>query len=621
MPGRDNARKHARMRGLVLTGVAALGLAASAAPANAALTAVSPTTIAVGPDALALPQWYDDGAQKLTVCPVGDVNCGAITDYVPPTGEAFYNRAVAKIDGPNGEVLTMVISVEAAFDPTFTSTPVTFTRIRSKIQGGVGNSTYNVIEPFGAQVIQTNAAGTGVTTDQVGCVIAAAANPCDFSVALGGGMTNWLRWDPAVAPAAPAGYLGDGGATDHAITGSPTNDNFFQMSGPGIGTLSTNQFAVTGKLFDNTVSAFGASPLSFAAERVGASATKTATIRNDGAVAMNINTVTVAAGGDAGDFSVVSGANTCDGQAVAPNSSCTVGITFTPSATGGKTASLSVDSDAPGSPHSVQLSGIGTASLLAPSSAGIGYGTQFVGTTTAPRTVTLANNGSAPLNVGTVSLGGAAAGDYTLGLNTCGAAVAPNASCSVDVFFTPGAVGVRNGSLSIASDGGNATIALSGTGLAQPTTTTAGGTGAATAGATAATTAAAGVTGATAATGAAPGGDTAGSSARPALALKSFGLAPRIKQSKAQKSGLRLVMQLPDGTEVVKVNIYRKTKAGNKLLSSGFKAPSKAGLYRVAQDYAGLRRLLTKGSYEVQVTPGYSKSELGKTTKASFKVV
>ena len=31
--------------------------------------------------------------------------------------------------------------------------------------------------------------------------------------------------------------------------------------------------------------------------------------------------------------------------------------------------------------------------------------------------------------------------------------------------------------------------------------------------------------------------------------------------------------------------------------------------------------LVKKGNYEVQVTPGYSKSELGKTTKASFKVV
>jgi hypothetical protein len=117
-------------------------------------------------------------------------------------------------------------------------------------------------------------------------------------------------------------------------------------------------------------------------------------------------------------------------------------------------------------------------------------------------------------------------------------------------------------------------------------------------------------------------GDVAGSSARPALALKQLGLASRTKQSKAQKSGLRLSMRLADGTEVVKVNIYRKTAGGLRLLSSGYKAPSStAGLYRIVQNHAQLRRLLTKGSYEVQVTPGYSRAEMGTTRKATFTVI
>lgn len=131
--------------------------------------------------------------------------------------------------------------------------------------------------------------------------------------------------------------------------------------------------------------------------------------------------------------------------------------------------------------------------------------------------------------------------------------------------------------------------------------------------------------GATATAGTTTGAEAAvavAGSARPALVLKSLGVAPRIKQSKARKSGLRLVMRLPGGTEVVKINVYRRTSKGLQLLSSGLKAPSSAaGVYRVAQDHAALRRLLTKGSYEVQVTPGYSRSELGKTTKAGFKVV
>jgi hypothetical protein len=80
-------------------------------------------------------------------------------------------------------------------------------------------------------------------------------------------------------------------------------------------------------------------------------------------------------------------------------------------------------------------------------------------------------------------------------------------------------------------------------------------------------------------------------------------------------------MQLPAGTEIVKVNVYRKTASGLKLLSSGFKSPPAPGLYRVSQSHVALRRQLKRGTYEVQVTPGYSRGELGTTTKASFKVV
>jgi hypothetical protein len=201
-----------------------------------------------------------------------------------------------------------------------------------------------------------------------------------------------------------------------------------------------------------------------------------------------------------------------------------------------------------------------------------------------------------------------------LGLNWCGGAVAPGGSCRVDFFFTPAAAGVRNATLSITSDGGSADIALSGTGVAVPTTTT---TPAAPSATTTTVVTTTGTPGAVSTTPARP--NTA--SARPALALKSLAVAPRIKQRKARKTGLRLVMRLPNGTEVVKINVYRRTGKGLKLLSSGLKAPSAAGLYRVAQNHAALRRLLTKGSYQVQVTPGYSKSELGTTRKASFKVV
>ena len=117
------------------------------------------------------------------------------------------------------------------------------------------------------------------------------------------------------------------------------------------------------------------------------------------------------------------------------------------------------------------------------------------------------------------------------------------------------------------------------------------------------------------------GGSAADGTARPALALRALGTAPRVAESKAQRLGLRVVMRVPDGAEVVRIKIYRKTKKGLKLLSDGFRSPGSAGLYRVSQSHLQLRRLLKRGSYEIQVTPGYSKGELGKTSRYLFKVV
>ncbi|MEA2155792.1 MAG: large repetitive protein [Solirubrobacteraceae bacterium] len=114
----------------------------------------------------------------------------------------------------------------------------------------------------------------------------------------------------------------------------------------------------------------------------------------------------------------------------------------------------------------------------------------------------------------------------------------------------------------------------------------------------------------------------AASAAQPALALKQLGMAPRVKQRRAQKLGIRLVMRLSEGTEVVRIRIYRRTASGLKLVSDGYRAPSStAGLYRVTQSHLGLRRQLRRGSYEVQVTPGYSRSEPGRTSRVRFGVV
>ena len=79
---------------------------------------------------------------------------------------------------------------------------------------------------------------------------------------------------------------------------------------------------------------------------------QTVTLTNTGTTALSISSLAVT-GTNAGDFAENS---TC-GSSVAAGAECTIALTFTPPATGARTATLSVADNASGSPQSVSLSG------------------------------------------------------------------------------------------------------------------------------------------------------------------------------------------------------------------------------------------------------------------------
>ena len=82
-------------------------------------------------------------------------------------------------------------------------------------------------------------------------------------------------------------------------------------------------------------------------QHLGASAV---TVSNTGNGAAAISSITAS-----GDFAQT---NTC-GSSLAAGASCTVNVTFTPTASGARTGTLSIASNAPGSPATVALSGTG----------------------------------------------------------------------------------------------------------------------------------------------------------------------------------------------------------------------------------------------------------------------
>lgn len=87
------------------------------------------------------------------------------------------------------------------------------------------------------------------------------------------------------------------------------------------------------------------------------------------------------------------------------------------------------------------------------------FGNQTVGTVSLPQTVTLSNTGSAAYGIQSI----AADGDFTA-THDCGNSLAAGASCTLHVTFTPAAVGVRTGNLTITG--------VTGDPLAQPLTGT-----------------------------------------------------------------------------------------------------------------------------------------------------
>ena len=207
------------------------------------------------------------------------------------------------------------------------------------------------------------------------------------------------------------------------------------------------------------------SSLSFANQLVGtASAGQGLTVTNSGTANLAITSVGLT-GSNASDFA--KSADTCTGATVIPNGTCTVSVTFTPSATGSRSASLSFNDNASGSPQRVTLSGTGGAPAVSLSDSSLTFTNQLVGTASAGQGLTVTNSGTANLAITSVGLTGSNASDFAKSADTCaGATLTPNGTCTLSVTFTPSATGSRTATLSINDNAANSpqTVSLSGTG-------------------------------------------------------------------------------------------------------------------------------------------------------------
>jgi hypothetical protein len=114
---------------------------------------------------------------------------------------------------------------------------------------------------------------------------------------------------------------------------------------------SSQQISLSGT---GTVVTLSPSKVTFPPQKVGTtSGPQTVTLTNHSLSAVGINGITIS-GMDKGDFAQT---NTC-GNVVQARNTCTISVTFTPTATGGRTATVNVN-DTGGGPQHVSLAGTG----------------------------------------------------------------------------------------------------------------------------------------------------------------------------------------------------------------------------------------------------------------------
>ena len=301
---------------------------------------------------------------------------------------------------------------------------------------------------FGSQVLGTQSAVQKVTLTNTGSlplVINSIAvtgadgsdfpeqNNCGSSLAVGASCTIGVAFAPTqLGPRSAAVTISDNGEGPQSVS----------LSGTGVtsganATLSTNQ-------------------LVFATQLVGTnSPSQPVTLNNWGT-----QTLRITGGGISGDFGQT---DNCHAN-LAPGASCTINVTFTPKQRGTRNGTLSIKDNAPNSPQTVSLTGVGTVVKLTPGS--LDFASVIVGQSSEPQTTTLVNVGSVTLTISNIGITGTDPNDFSK-TDNCDGSVGAGQSCSITVTFTPTQQGPRSADVSVNDDGGGSPqqVSLSGTGI------------------------------------------------------------------------------------------------------------------------------------------------------------
>jgi len=211
----------------------------------------------------------------------------------------------------------------------------------------------------------------------------------------------------------------------------------------------------------------GVSPpsLTFGSQNTGTtSGSQPVTLSNTGGAALIVTSIVASA-----NFGT---SLNCVGS-IAASGSCTISVTFSPTATGTLTGSLTITDNnggVTGATQTVSLTGTGINPGAGLSATSVAFSSQVINTTSTAKTVTVTSTGTTSLSIPTITITGANASDFAA-TNNCTASMAPAAKCTITLTYTPSVLGAETATLNVADNASSSPqrVALTGTGIAPVT--------------------------------------------------------------------------------------------------------------------------------------------------------
>jgi hypothetical protein len=367
-------------------------------------------------------------------------NC-AISVTFKPTATGTRTASVTITDDASTSPQTVSLTGTGAAAAPVASLSVTTLSFGNQLVGTSSSAQNETLTNTGNATLTFSGSGITITGTNSGDF--SQTNTCGASVAAGSNCTISVTFKPTASGSRAASLS----ITDNAADSPQT------VSLTGTGTAPTVSFG-------------GTTSLTFSNQLVGTSSpAQTVTLTNTGTATLTFSGSGIAiAGANSGDFAET---NTC-GASVAAGANCTISVTFKPTATGARNASLSVTDNASGSPQTISMTGTGVAPAVTLSATSLTFAGQLITTTSAAQTITLTNSGTAPLTISSIVISGTNSGDFAQ-TSTCPAStasLAAGAKCTISVTFTPAATGARTAAVTItdSASGSPHTVSLTGTG-------------------------------------------------------------------------------------------------------------------------------------------------------------